>query len=68
MPTQDLQKVTVLLPKELVRRATRASGAGLTPTIREGLEAVVRSHAYRRLRQMRGRLRLSLDVRELRRD
>jgi hypothetical protein len=68
MPRPDLQKVTVLLPKNLVRRATQASGAGLTPTIREGLEAVVRSRAYRRLREMKGKLHLSLDVRELRRD
>lgn len=60
--------MTVLLPKSLVRKATRASGAGLTPTIRQGLQAVVRSDAYRRLRQMRGKLRLSIDVDELRQD
>ena len=65
---QEMQKITVLLPKGLVRKATRASGAGLTPTIRQGLEAVVRSEAYRRLRGLQGKVLLSIDLKELRRD
>lgn len=64
----NLQKVTVLLPKGLVQRATRATGTGLTPTIRQGLEALLVSQAYQTLRQMRGKLRLSIDVAELRRE
>lgn len=68
MARGDKQKVTVILPKALLRRATRTSGEGLTPTIRHGLEALVRSEAYRSLRRMRGKLRLSIDVKELRRD
>jgi len=36
----DMQKVTVMLPRELVERAKRASGLGLTPAIRKGLESV----------------------------
>ena len=62
------QKVTVILPKVLVEKATRASGVGLTPTIRQGLEAVIVSDAYRQLRKLRGKVRLSIDVKELRRD
>ena len=62
------QKVTVILPRALVEKATRASGVGLTPTIRRGLEAVIVSDAYRQLRQLRGKVRLSIDVQELRRD
>jgi hypothetical protein len=30
----ELQKVTVMLPRDLVEKAKRASGLGLTPTIR----------------------------------
>ena len=41
MPQQQMRKVTVMLPKELVERATKATGVGLTPTIRQGLESVV---------------------------
>ena len=61
-------KVTVILPTALVEKATRASGVGLTPTIRQGLEAVIVSDAYRQLRKLRGKVRLSIDVKELRRD
>jgi hypothetical protein len=63
-----MQKVTVLLPKPLIEEAKRASGAGLTPTIRQGLEALIRSEAYRELRRQRGKVKLSLNVEELRRD
>src|SRR5882672_11062953 len=49
MPQQQMRKVTVMLPKDLVERATKASGVGLTPTIRKGLEAVAASDAYERI-------------------
>ena len=65
---ESQQKVTVILPRALVEKATRASGVGLTPTIRRGLEAVIVSDAYRQLRESRGKVRLSIDVKELRRD
>lgn len=65
---EEMQKVTVLLPKSLVKRALEASGEGLTPTIRMGLETVARRSAYERLRQMRGKVKLSINVDELRED
>ena len=68
MPQQQMRKVTVMLPKELVERATRASGVGLTPTIRKGLEAVIVAGAYRRIRERRGKVRLTINVDELRED
>lgn len=63
-----MQKVTVLLPKTLVKGAMEASGLGLTPTIRMGLEKVAASRAYQTLRQMRGKVKFSIDVDELRED
>ena len=68
MPQQAMRKVTVMLPKDLVERATKASGVGITPTIRKGLEAVVASDAYERILRRRGKVHLSIDVDELRRD
>jgi hypothetical protein len=68
MPQQQMRKVTVMLPKELVERATKATGVGLTPTIRKGLEAVAASDAYERILRRRGKVHLSIDVDELRRD
>lgn len=67
MPS-SLRKVTVLLPADLVKRATKATGLGLTPTIRKGLESMAAAEAYAGLRKMRGKVKLSLDVEELRQD
>jgi hypothetical protein len=65
---QEMRKVTVLLPKDLVQRATAASGEGLTPTLRKGLEAVIAARAYEGLRKLRGKVHLTIDVDALRRD
>ena len=66
MASDELQKVTVMLPKRLAEEATRSVGLGITPTIRKGLEAIVATEALKRLR--RGKVRFSLDVDEMRRD
>lgn len=63
-----MRKVTVMLPNDLVERATKASGVGLTPTLRKGLEAVIVANAFQRIRQRRGKVRLSINVAELRED
>jgi hypothetical protein len=68
MPQQQMRKVTVMLPKDLVERATKATGVGLTPTIRKGLESVVLAGAYRRIRERRGKVHLTINVDELRED
>ena len=64
----QLQKVTVVLPKELVRNAMDATGEGLTPTIRQALEKVAAAQAYEGLRKMRGKVRFTIDVDDLRED
>ena len=68
MPQQQMRKVTVMLPKDLVERATKATGVGLTPTIRKGLESVVVAGAYQRIRERRGKVHLTINVDELRED
>jgi hypothetical protein len=64
----ELQKVTVMLPRDLLERAKRASGLGITPAIRKGLEAVAATHAYETLLKLRGKERFSISLKELRRD
>ena len=68
MPQQQMRKVTVMLPKDLVERATKASGVGLTLTIRKGLESVIIAGAYQRIRERRGKVHLTINVDELRED
>jgi len=65
---QELRKVTVMLPRDLVQRATRTSGLGITAAIRKGLEAVAATDAYQKIRKMRGKWKFALDLKELRRD
>lgn len=60
------RKVTVNLPEGLLARALEATGAGITPTIRRGLELVAAGQAYEKIRKMRGKITLSVDLTELR--
>jgi hypothetical protein len=62
------RKVTVELSRELLRQAQRTTGAGITATIRRGLELVAAGRAYDELRQLRGKVRLSIDLDQLRDD
>ena len=62
------KKVTVVLPDDLLDRAQEATGEGITPTIRRGLELVAAGKAFARLRTLRGKVRFSVDVALLRDD
>jgi len=62
------KKVTVVLAADLLKRAQDASGEGVTPTIRRGLELVAARGAYGRIRKMKGRVRLDWDIDRLRED
>ena len=68
MKRPAMQKVTVVLPRDLVKKATAATGRGLTPTIRQGLETVAAAEAYEGLRRLRGKVKFSIDVAKLRED
>lgn len=65
---QTARKITVEIPGELLERAQRASGAGITQTVRTGLQLVAASRAYERLRQLRGKVRFSRTAVELKTD
>lgn len=63
-----LKKITIEVPADLLERAIAASGQGITPTIRRGLELVASSAAYAQLRQMKGKVKFSIRLSELRED
>jgi hypothetical protein len=65
---KEMRKVTVMLPRDLVERAKRVSGLGLTPAIRQGLEAIAAAEAYEGLRRLRGKVKFSINLKELRAD
>jgi hypothetical protein len=62
------RKITVEAPPELLEKAQRATSSGITQTVRTGLQLVAASQAYARLRQLRGRVRFTRTLAELKAD
>jgi hypothetical protein len=62
------RKITVEVPLDLLERAQRATGGGITQTVRTGLQLVAASDAYARLRRYRGKVRFTVSVAELKSD
>lgn len=62
------RKITVHVPNELLDRALGATGCGVTATIRQGLELLAASTAYDEVRKLRGKVRMSIKLNEIRED
>jgi hypothetical protein len=62
-----VRKVTVNLPAKLLERARETTGLGITETIDRGLEELDRRQKRSALRQLRGSIRLELDLEKTRR-
>lgn len=56
------------VPEDLLARAQEASGAGVTQTVRAGLQLLAASQAYSQLRQLRGKVKFSRTSAELKAD
>jgi hypothetical protein len=63
-----VRKITVHVPDDLLKRAQRETGEGVTETVRRGLTLVASSRAFDEVRRLRGKVKLSLDLKELRED
>ena len=64
----ESRKITVRVPVNLLARAQFASKAGITDTVRKALEAFAAESAYEELRRLRGKVKFSIDLKELRED
>lgn len=62
------EKSTVLVRDELLAAAQKATRAGISESVRKGLELLVATHAYDGLLRMRGKVKFSVDLNELRED
>ena len=62
------RKITVEVPFDLLEKAQRASGTGVTQTVRAGLQLVAASRTYARLRHLRGKVRFTRTSAELKAD
>jgi hypothetical protein len=65
---EKARKITVEISPELLDRAQRASGAGVTQTVRTGLQLVAASQTYAKLRGLRGKVRFSRSSTDLKAD
>ena len=62
------RKVTVHLPEDLLGRAQKATGQGITETVRQGLRLVAAGDTFRRVANLRGTVKFSVDLARLRDD
>ncbi len=62
------QKVTAHIPVNLLHEAQLVTGKGITETIKIALNQLARANAYEDLRKMRGKVKFSIDLEELRKD
>jgi hypothetical protein len=62
------RKITVEVPLDLLEKAQRASGTGVTQTVRAGLQLVAASRTYARLRRLRGKVHFTRTLAELKAD
>jgi hypothetical protein len=62
------RKITVEVPFDLLEKAQRASGTGVTQTVRAGLQLVAASRTYARLRRLRGKVHFTRTLAELKDD
>jgi hypothetical protein len=56
------RKITIEVPQELLEKAQRATGSGITQTVRAGLEIVAASEAYARALKLQGKYRFSITL------
>jgi len=68
MEMAEAKKITIQIPDDLLKRAMKSTGEGITPTIRRGLELLAASQAYEELRKFRGKYKFSINLKELRKD
>ena len=60
--SRPAKKVTVNLPADVLEKAQKTTGRGITPTIIEGLRELERRGQRSALRQLRGKVRFQLDL------
>jgi len=66
MAKQQMKKLTILVPADLLRRAQKATKAGATPTVRKGLELLAAHNVYDQLRALEGKVKFGLTWQEMR--
>jgi hypothetical protein len=64
----ELRKITVEVPDELLRSAQSFTGEGVTETVRQGLRQLASARAQKELLAMRGKVKFSMSWQEMKGD
>jgi hypothetical protein len=67
-PGAQERKITVHVPEDLLARAQKSTGEGITETIRQGLRLVAAAETFREVAKLRGTVKFSIDPARLRGD
>jgi hypothetical protein len=62
------RKITIHVPEDLLARAQKSSGHGITETIRQGLRLVAAGETFRQVAKLRGTVKFTVDLARLRED
>lgn len=62
------KKITVNLPTELLNKAKKSTGEGITETLRIGLELLAASSFYDKALAKKGKIKFGISLKELRED
>jgi hypothetical protein len=62
-----VRKITANIPEDILEKAHRLTGRGITLKLIEGLRALARNARLSALRQLRGKVRFALDLDRTRR-
>ena len=62
MALAAVKRVTVNLPRDLLKDATEVTGSGTTDTIIQGLRILAQRRAYSRALELKGKLDLRIDL------
>ncbi len=63
-----MQRITVRIPTVLLHRACAITGEGITSTVRQGLRLITAVDAQKKLRELRGKVPISVEPEETRED
>ena len=64
----EIRKITVHVPADLLEAAQEETGQGVTETVRKGLELLKSARAYRGLREAQGKFKFDLPLKDIRYD
>ncbi len=63
-----IQKISTQLPQDLLDKAMTITHKGITETIKVALENLITFNAYRNIRNLKGKVKFTIDIKELRKD